>query len=131
MICIFIFIINVISSNFSGFHSLVNEYAFHYEMMPDSVFLLQESNLRLKQGFGGSVVTARFLSRGTQTFKIESNKKIQINCVPLVPLAPLVPLVPPIYTTSESIFTLVLDEDNRIQHLHIEAFPVSEKPMTY
>ncbi len=124
MICIFIFIINVISSNFSGFHSLVNEYAFHYEMMPDSVFLLQESNLRLKQGFGGSVVTARFLSRGTQTFKIES-KKIQINCVPLVPL------VPPIYTTSESIFTLVLDEDNRIQHLHIEAFPVSEKPMTY
>ncbi len=102
-------------SNFSGFHSLVDEYTFHYEMIPDFVFLLQESHLRLKQGFGGSVVTMKFSSRGTQTFRIESNK---INCVPIVPS---------IYTTFESIFTLILDEDNRIQYLHIEAFPVSEK----
>jgi hypothetical protein len=43
----------------SGTQDLLKEYSYHCEMVPDSVFLLQESYVRVKQGFGGSVVTAK------------------------------------------------------------------------
>jgi len=96
---------------FSGLHYLANECSFIYEMMPDCIFLLQESSLRLKQGFGGSIITLKLSSRGTQTFKIES-KETHINSLPIVP---------PIYAISIAILTVVLDEDNRVQQLHIES----------
>ncbi len=105
-------------NHFSGFHYLISEYSFIYEMIPDCIFLLQESHLRLKQGFSGSIITAKLSSRGTHTFLIEPNKT-DVSCFPVVP---------PIYAISESILTIVLDEENRIQQLHIESLPGLEKP---
>lgn len=95
--------------NFSGSHYLVNECSFIYEMMPDCIFLLQEAHIRLKQGFGGSIITIKLSSRGTQAFRIEPEKS-QMNSLPIVP---------PIYTTSESVLTLILDEENRVQRFNI------------
>ncbi len=103
----------------SGFDYLFSEYSFHYEMMPDCIFLLQESSVRLKQGFGGSIITLKLSSKGTQTFLIEP-EKTRLNCIPLVP---------PICAISDAFLTLVLDEDNIVQQLHIESFPVSEEPV--
>lgn len=105
----------------TGFHYLVSEYSFHSEMMPDCIFLLQESYLKLKQGVSGCIITAKISSRGTQTFHIESEKQ-RLNCIPVVP---------PIYAISDAMLTLVLDEENRVQRLHIESFLVSEGPVPY
>ncbi len=105
--------------HFSGFQYLVSEYTFWSEMVPDAIFLVEESYVTVKQGFGGSVITVRFSTRGTQTAVIES-QEARLTCSPIAP---------PIYEKSDSILTLVLDEENRVRELHIETFPVLEEPV--
>ncbi len=97
----------------SGAKELLKEYSYHCEMVPDSVFHLQESYVRVKQGYGGSVVTAKWLSKGTQMFQIDANESQSLyNCVPIAT---------PIEIKTESGFVLVLDEMNYIKQFHIEA----------
>ncbi len=74
------------------------------------MFLLQESYVRVKQGFGGSVVTAKLLTKGScshQLFQIDASR-LQYNCVPIAT---------PVETMAEIRFFLVLDEMNYIKQL--------------
>ncbi len=106
----------------SGAKELLKEYSYHCKMVPDSVFLLQESIVRVKQGYGGSVVTAKWLSKGTQMFQIDVNEgQSQYNCVPIAT---------PIETMVELRFVLVLDEMNYIKQFHIDACMLLERPVS-
>lgn len=68
----------------SGVKDLVLEYSYHCEMVPDSIFVLHESYVRVKQG---SVATAKLTLKGTQMFRIESNetqKEVQLKYVTII-----------------------------------------------
>ncbi len=131
-------------------------YALHIEMRPDVIVKLKESQVRVRQGYRGSVVVTKFLMKGTQIMTVQDNTTQQIfksllsraeylkdDSVSSYELTidselkhdkvevPWTPVIPPIETIGEMIFIMTLDESNQVQRFHIEYHPISEKRVTY
>lgn len=51
-------------------------YALHIEMRPDVIVKLKESQVRVRQGYRGSVVVTKFLMKGTQIMTVQENPKV-------------------------------------------------------
>mmetsp|Transcript_20258 Transcript_20258/g.22003 ORF Transcript_20258/g.22003 Transcript_20258/m.22003 type:complete len:291 (-) Transcript_20258:120-992(-) len=143
----------------SGLKEFLYACALNLEMRPDTIVRPQEAQVRVRQGYRGSVVVTKSLMKGTLIMTVQKNPRreickyqmpyvdsLQDEYVPSYELytdpscsqskrrnadVPWTPVIPPVETIGEMIFLMTLDESNQVQQFHLEYHAISEKPVTY
>ncbi len=150
---------NGVGRSVSGLKEFLYACALNLEMRPDTIARPQEAQVRVPQGYRGSVVVTKSLMKGTLIMTVQKNPRQEIcnyqmpnvdslqgEYVPLYEVSidsscseskrrkvdvPWTPVIPPIETIGEMIFLMTLDEANQVQQFHLEYHPISENPVTY
>lgn len=124
----------------NGLEELLLGFVFSCEIMPDSIFQMQETQVRVRQGVKGSLVMTKSLVRGTRLFLVEPTdptNETQNNSLPSSSQCIEAGnyrkafIFPPVETTSEHVIVMVLDEMYRIREFHIECLSVYDNPTTF